>query len=57
MTSSAAAEEILIRLAMGGGDGEDEDDVTTHGDKSPDPGEQKYTDPRIGENADTDDVL
>ena len=30
-------------------DDDDDEDVTTHGDKSPDPGEENYTDPGVGE--------
>lgn len=37
-------------------DDDEDDDVKTHGDTSPDPGEENYTDPKIGEGAGEDEA-
>ena len=37
-------------------DNDKDDDVTTHGDRSPDPGEERYTDPLVGEGSGEDEA-
>lgn len=54
-------DDLKYQLGPGSGDSGsghgNDDDITTHGDRSPNPSEEHYTDPKIGEGSDKPDPL